>query len=64
MLYIERETERDRDIEREIDIDIDIDVCIGRDMEIYKNRDAPMNNAEKTTLEQKQESRHLRQLSR
>ena len=43
---------------------MDIDLYVGRDMEIYKNRDAAMNNAEKTTLEQKQASRHLKQLSR
>ena len=43
---------------------MDIDVYVGRDIAIYKNRDAPMNNAEKTTLEQKQAYRHLKQLSR
>ena len=43
---------------------MDIDLYVGRDMEIYKNRDAGMNNSEKTTLEQKQASRHLKQLSR
>ena len=43
---------------------MDIDVYVGRDIEIYKNRDAPMNNAEKTTLEQKQAYRYLKQLSR
>ena len=43
---------------------MDTDVYVGRDMEIYKNRDAPMKNAKKTTLEQKQASRHLEQVSR